>query len=54
MKITDLYANDLAVEVKNFYIEQLQLGYDNTEAIRLTLEQYSECFSSLSEDMTDY
>lgn len=54
MRITDLYANDLAVEVKNYYIEQLQLGYDNHEATRLTLEQYSECFSSEDEDMTDY
>jgi len=54
MKITDLYANDLAVEVKNYYIEQLQLGYDNNEATRLTLEQYSECFNSEDEDMTDY
>jgi hypothetical protein len=54
MKITELYANDLAVEVKNYYIEQIQLGYDNDEATRLTLEQYSECFNSEDEDMTDY
>lgn len=54
MKITELYANDLAVEVKNYYIEQLQMGYDNAEATRLTLEQYSECFNSEDEDMTDY
>ncbi|MFA7076667.1 MAG: hypothetical protein WC152_08410 [Candidatus Izemoplasmatales bacterium] len=54
MKITDLYANDLAVEVKNFYIEKLQLGYDDVEAIRLTFEQYSECFNSSNEDVTDY
>ena len=30
------------------------MGYDSTEAIRLTLEQYSECFNSEDEDMTDY
>lgn len=54
MKITDLHANDLAIEIKNFYIEQLQQGYDNIEATRLTIEQYSECFYSDDEDMNDY
>ena len=54
MKITDLYANDLAVEIKNYYIEKLQLGYDNQESLRLTLEQYEGCFYSKDEDMTDY